>query len=949
MHGDKSLEEFAEQFSRQVRSGRHPTPEELDAEFPELTDDLKGFVNTLSILEEAGFQHRTRGASPAVADSSGRRWTRVGGFRLIREISRGGMGIVYEAEQEALQRRVAIKVLPSSPLLTETQLARFRREGTAIARLHHSHIVPVFGTGEQNGVHYCVMQYIEGCSLDRLIRTLRQRFGVDSDPDADDRPSAGRSSSADALASDEALSATGDSSECSPLHAMHVLLDEVVTVPLNPRMKGQQTGGPAGRRPAMPGVYWKKIARIGADMADALSHAHGRGILHRDVKPGNLLMDNSGHVWLADFGVAKLTDHDNLTESGGFIGTLRYSPPEQFDGQSDARSDIYSLGLTLYELCALQPAFSTNDRRELMRQIAEHTPQGLSKLMQGIPADLETVISKAMAPAPADRYQNAADLAADLNSFIADRPVTARRLTRLERSWRWCRRHRAETALIAVIAVLLMSFSATAFAAYVREARLRSESEQTARTAIAAINRVYDSHIPDWTTSSTVSAHGSISVTPATAQLLSGLLQFYDELARRDKQTAAVQDVFEVTAALRRVALIYHRLGMFAESKDAYGQALVRLSSLTQQSGGPRVQLEHARVNNEVGSVYWTDRQIAEAFESHQNALEILRHIEPVAERELRRDVLFERARTEYLLGRRGRGRQGGVPLRPVITRQQEQFDKHSRGERKRAESIYNAIRLLEELITLAPRAPAERHLLALCHCELSDGTFNNGDSADASFSRAIELLEQLVQEHPQHPAYRYSLCSALLRQTPAKDSAEPRLQIAVDRIARAILIAEELAQERPDEWIYAAAQVEAHLLMASLQGRRGMAAEAQESSVNAVVVGTRLAEKYPNCLSFQYWMGVALQSDGHILDDSAQPDRALLSYDQAIRIFNGVLQVKPEWDHVVLRDLRNTSSSRARSLRVLDRHSEAELAQHDAEEYAARLTQVLAATQQSR
>jgi len=164
MSGAESLDEFADQFTRQVRSGHVPSPDEILEEFPEMSEDLMGFVKTLSILEEASFQYRTRGASPLVNDGSGQRWTRVGGFRLIREISRGGMGIVYEAEQEALQRRVAIKVLPSNPLRTEIQLARFKREGTAIARLHHSHIVPVFGTGEQNGVHYCVLQYIEGCS-----------------------------------------------------------------------------------------------------------------------------------------------------------------------------------------------------------------------------------------------------------------------------------------------------------------------------------------------------------------------------------------------------------------------------------------------------------------------------------------------------------------------------------------------------------------------------------------------------------------------------------------------------------------------------------------------------------------------------------------------------------------------------------------------------------------
>lgn len=943
MNGDESLDEFAELFSRQLRLGQVPSAEELKEEFPALTEDLNGFVKTLSILEEASFQHRIRGPAPTVADASGQRWTRVGGFRLIREISRGGMGIVYEAEQEALQRRVAIKVLPSSPMLTETQLERFRREGTAIARLHHSHIVPVFGTGEQNGIHYCVMQYIEGCSLDRLIRALRRHFGValnDAESSAEESSrAANRGASIEDSQHPEA-----DKGDSSTFHSLKVLLlDEALTDSKSFIANVEQTTDLVRKCKQFPATYWKKVARIGADMADALSHAHSQGILHRDVKPANLLMDQVGQVWLADFGVAKLTDHDNLTATGGLIGTLRYASPEQLDGHSDARSDIYSLGLTLYELCALQPAFNADDKRELIHQVAETAPQSLAKLMKGIPADLETVIHKAMAPSPADRYQRAAEFAADLRSFIADRPVTARRLTLLERSWRWCRRHRTETALGAVIAMLLISFGLTSLVAYLREARLRGESEDTARTAIAAINRVYDSFVPDWTNSSTVSAHGSISVTPATAQLLSGLLQFYDELAERARETPEEQDVFEVTAALRRVALIYHRLGMFGESKDVYGRALARLSSLSPQNAAPRVRLEHARLNNEIGAVYWTDRQIAEATESHFNALRMLQSIPQTSEPQFFREVQFETARTEYLLGRRARGPQGGVPLRPVITRQQEQFDRQTRTDKKRAEYINTAIRTLEELVSEAPSSLNYRHLLALCCCELSEGTVDEDHVVDASIVRAIELLEQLVKEDPKQPAYRYALCSTLLLPKLSKDAGDAALESAAARVTQAIRIAEELSAERPDEWIYAASQVEAHMLMASVQTRSGAHKEAHASSLSAIQVGSRLAEKYPNCHAFQYWTGIALQSDGNILLESGESEQSLEPVNQAMTVFRHVLQVRPEWSHVVLRDLKNNCTLRAQVLTALGKHDEAEMSRQESADFSSRLSITLA------
>jgi len=894
MSGAEPLDEFAEAFTRHLRSGHVPSHDEIVEEFPELSEDLRGLVKTLSILEEASFQHRTRGASPMVADASGRRWTRVGGFRLIREIGRGGMGIVYEAEQEALQRRVAIKVLPSNPLRPEAQLTRFKREATAIARLHHSHIVPVFGTGEQNGVHYCVMQYIEGCSLDRLIRALGQQFVIDAG---------------------------------APRPAVRTQHDET-------RQKGV----------TLPKHYWKNVARIGVDMADALSHAHGHGILHRDIKPSNLLIDKSGHVWLADFGVAKLMDQDNLTATDGLIGTLRYTSPEQWEGQSDARSDIYSLGLTLYELCALQPAFAANDRRELIRQVAETTPERLSRLMPGIPADLETVINKAMARSPADRYQAAANLANDLRRFATDRPVTARRISLLERSWRWCRRHRTETALGSVIAMLLIAYGLTASIAYVREARIRRESQYTARTAISAINQVYDAYVPDWTSSSTVSAHGSISVSPATAELLEGLLKFYDELAERPSHISVEKDVFEVTAALRRVALIYHRLGMFAESKDAYAKAIQRLSSLAKQSAAPRSQLEHARVSNELGAVYWTDRQISEAYRSHQNAIEILQRIDDSKSTELHQDVLFEKARTDYLLGRRSRGRQGGVPLRPVITQQQEQFDKDIRRPPLREQSIRNAVNILETLVKDSPSKPEYRHLLALCYCELADVVVDRENSGNATVASAIQLLEQLAKENPRQPAYRYSLCTTLLWLNLTRNAREDTLENAAERAGRAISLAETLAQERPDEWIYSAVQVEAQLLMAQVHSFRALPDDAHASATRAVEVGQELVKKYPDCVSFQYWVGVAHATTGGILSEAGHKDAALSAYDLALKRFAEVLKIESDWGHVVLRDLKTASSARARILASASRNKEAEIALRESVNYAMKLEKTLAA-----
>src|SRR6185369_15053559 len=176
---------------------------------------------------------------------------------------------------------------------------------------------------------------------------------------------------------------------------------------------------------------------MGVQVAEALAYAHSQGVLHRDIKPSNLLLDTRGTVWVADFGLAKAaSDDDHLTHSGDIVGTLRYMPPERFQGQSDARCDIYSLGLTLYEMLTFSPAFDDKDRNRLYEQIVREEPVRPRLKNPEVPRDLETIVLKAMDKDPNHRYQAAADMAEDLQRFIEDRPIQARRTTRRERLWR---------------------------------------------------------------------------------------------------------------------------------------------------------------------------------------------------------------------------------------------------------------------------------------------------------------------------------------------------------------------------------------------------------------------------------------------------------------------------------------------------------------------------------
>ena len=243
--------------------------------------------------------------------------------------------------------------------------------------------------------------------------------------------------------------------------------------------------------------YYRTIAQLGIQAAEALDHAHQNGILHRDIKPANLLVDDTGKLWITDFGLARIEADAGMTMTGDILGTLRYMSPEQALAKRvvvDHRSDIYSLGVTLYELLTLQPAFNGDDRQELLRQIAFEEPRKPRQVNARIPQDLETIVLKAIEKNPADRYATAGELADDLKRFIDHRPVVARRPTLLHRARKWSRRH---VALVSTIAVALTVIALTGIGAalvtlraYNSEARHRAAAMDNLHVASESIDRM---------------------------------------------------------------------------------------------------------------------------------------------------------------------------------------------------------------------------------------------------------------------------------------------------------------------------------------------------------------------------------------------------------------------------------------------------------------------------
>ena len=298
----------------------------------------------------------------------------LGDFRMVRELGRGGMGIVYEAVQISLGRRVALKVLQGSVALNPTRLRRFQIEAQAAAGLRHPHIVPVFATGSEDGIAYYAMQYIECRDLSRIIEELKRGGGTATD----------------------GVGGWGRAS-CAPL--------------FDPRSS-----------------FEREVARLARQAAMALEHAHANDVLHRDVKPSNLLIDEKGHLWITDFGLARIRGGLDLTQTDEALGTPRYMSPEQAlggDAPLDGRTDVYSLGATLYEFLTLAPPFAGNDFVDLLRRIADKEPIPPRSINPRVPVDLETIVLKAMAKVPAERYATAADLADDLGRFLEDRPICA--------------------------------------------------------------------------------------------------------------------------------------------------------------------------------------------------------------------------------------------------------------------------------------------------------------------------------------------------------------------------------------------------------------------------------------------------------------------------------------------------------------------------------------------
>ncbi|HEV3117622.1 MAG TPA: serine/threonine-protein kinase, partial [Gemmataceae bacterium] len=461
--------QVADEFLERVQRGERPDIEEYARRYPQVATLLRQMLPTLQLLPDLD-PASLSGDTGTTAAASGC----LGDYRIVKEVGRGGMGVVYEAEQISLGRRVALKVLPFAAALDVRQLQRFKNEAQAAGQLQHAHIVPVHAVGQERGVHYYAMQFIEGQSLAAFIRELRLGCGLGAER-LDEHPT---------MSLRKFKKASG---------AAH----EVISAKAPTSADGLPASSAAGTVPAAAlttersifhAEYFRTAAELGRQAAEALEHAHQMGVIHRDVKPANLLMDLDGKLWVTDFGLAHCQSQAVLTMTGDLLGTLRYMSPEQALARRvgvDHRTDIYSLGVTLYELVTLQPAFSGRDRAALLQQIAFAEPRPPRQLNRTVPAELQTILLKAMEKSPDERYGTAQELADDLGRWLTDEPIRARRPSLWRRLRKWSRRHRA--AALGLTAVVLTSLASAGGMAWSFQRERAVRQRETERGVTAAL------------------------------------------------------------------------------------------------------------------------------------------------------------------------------------------------------------------------------------------------------------------------------------------------------------------------------------------------------------------------------------------------------------------------------------------------------------------------------
>ena len=755
---------LANDFLARYRDGDRPTVDEYARRHPELSSEIHRMLPLVVSVEKVKLDQQT--ANDGSATLAGRELRRLGDYRIIREIGRGGMGIVFEAEQESLGRRVAIKVLPKQCLLDKEALQQFEREATTAAAMHHSNIVPIFGSGEANGDHYLVMQLVVGDSLDTLMENDNQFSYTD-------------------------------------------------------------------------------IATLGKQVAGAIHYAHENGVLHRDIKPANILINEDGAAQVTDFGLARNLD-DDPTTTRALSGSLRYMAPERFRGESTKLGDVYGLGLTLYEMIAQQPAFVQTDPHQLMDAISQRTPVPLKRLRPDVPIDLETIVTKAIHVEPEHRYQDAASFRDDLQRFLNDEPIKARRTSMFHRCRRWCRRNPGIAAATFITAFALTAATIISTAAYFIASKANQQtvsalenSEQTVSLALQSLDGVVEiASVSPLVSTSGLDGTDEFSIqdlpdrsfeaSPYSAQVLERIQPLYERLSQQAPTRPDI--VLQTIDASLQLARIQHQRGKTTKAIATLHRAIEFMDTRAEiaKVSSTERQLRMAKLNNQLGTFFSTELMFDEADQSHYKALTAVEQSETMIP-----SLQLEAARAHLSLGSPNQSQ------RPKKEgKQREKTDRH----------IDQATECLEKLRD--SDLPSKQIETLYASCMMAKSRLAKVPVLKRSFfDQAIVTLKNQLAETPDDASVRYELVNALSNVNFRQDHAPEHWRIVGDRLQQAMDELKPLRASHPDTTLFTISEVNLWHKLSSVARKRRRFEMADDRLKKAISIQSSLVGAWPDNL----------------------------------------------------------------------------------------------------
>jgi serine/threonine-protein kinase len=747
-------------------------------------------------------------------------------FRILRPHAKGGLGQVYVAHDEELHREVALKEIQTRHAFSPDSRARFLLEAEVTGGLEHPGIVPVYGLGRYvDGRPYYAMRFIRGDSLQEAIARFHQA----------EKP---------------------------------------------------------GRNPTERRLAFRDLLGRFVDVCNAVAYAHSRGVLHRDLKPANVMLGRYGETLVVDWGLAKPTGRAGdgkegeepplqplsgggvaATVAGRAVGTPAFMSPEQAQGRPDLlgpASDVYSLGATLYTLLTGRPPIPDAEVDVVLHKTAQGELVPPRQVNRRVPPALAAVCLKALALRPQARYPTALALAAEVEHWLADEPVSAYREPLGARLGRWGRRHKAAVAGVITLLVTAMLALAVSTVLISREQGRTEAARQKALHNFGKARAAVDLMLTRVSENKDLLLHLP-RMAEVRRRLLEEALAFYRGLSEEDSADPQVRA--EAARAYFRVGYINNELGRYAEAEGAWREAVSRFGQLAAEHPAvPGYRQDLAQSHNNLGNLLQVTGRRKEAEESHRAALDLRERL--AQEHPGVPDYRIDLADSHHNLG----------ALRQVTGRPQE------------AEASYRAaLALQERLAQEHPAVPGYRDDLAQSHNNLGNLLQATGrrKEAEASCRAALDLRQRLAEEHPDVPGYRNGLAYShnnlgiLLRDT-------GRLKEAEAPYRAALVLRERLAAEHPAVPAYRHELAASHNNLGILLQVTGRLKEAEASYRAARDLRQRLAHDYPAMPDYRNGLAGTMVNLANLLRDRKDLRGARRVLEQALDHHQAALRANP-------------------------------------------------------